>query len=57
MTSPEIVGTKKANFEISDKERQEARTKLSLPSDLRIEKKVANPIYDVYYVPGYDKYS
>jgi len=37
-------------------ELEKAAKTLNLPEDLRVEKKVANPLYDIYYVPGYDKY-
>ena len=42
--------------ELTDEEREAARTKLNLPEDLRIERVVPNPLYDIYYIPGYDKY-
>jgi hypothetical protein len=34
-----------------------AAKSLKLPEDLRIDKKVPNALYDIYYVPGYDKFS
>ena len=37
-------------------ELDKAAKTLNLPEDLRVEKKIPNPLYDIYYVPGYDKY-
>jgi len=38
------------------KMQETAKKTLNLPEDLRVEKKVSNALYDIYYVPGYDKY-
>lgn len=43
--------------EAQRKELRGAAKTLNLPEDLRVEKKVANALYDIYYVPGYDKFS
>ena len=37
-------------------EMEKAAKTLKLPEDLRVEKKIPNPLYDIYYVPGYDQY-
>ena len=54
----DITDMRKCNsMVLTDKERQEVKKRLMLPDDINIERKVPNPLYDIYYVPGYDKYS
>lgn len=54
-TADEVICDQPKNLDELDKE--QVRQKLGLPEDLRIERKVDNPLYDIYYIPDYDKFA
>jgi len=41
---------------IKQQELEKASKTLKLPEDLKVLKQVPNPLYDIYYVPGYDEF-